>query len=59
MVFGWRKKKTTNETVESTKRGRQISFFDINSILKENETQLLKKILEQAKSIRDQVDIVR
>ncbi len=59
MVFGWGKKKTTNKTVESTKGRRQISFSDINSILKENETQSLKKILERGKSIRDQIDIER
>ncbi|MBI3641125.1 MAG: hypothetical protein HY222_01895 [Thaumarchaeota archaeon] len=59
MVFGWGKKKSTNETVESTKHERQISFSDINSILKENETQLLGKILEQANSIREQIDIER
>ena len=59
MVFGWGKKKSTNETVESTKHERQISFSDINPILKESETQLLGKIIEQAKSIRDQIDIER
>ena len=59
MVFGWGKKKSTNETVESTKHEKQISFSDINPILKENETKLLGKILEQAKSIREQVDIER
>lgn len=59
MVFGWGKKKSTNETVESTKHERQISFSDINPILKENENQLLGKILEQAKSIREQIDIER
>jgi hypothetical protein len=59
MVFGWGKKKSTNETVESTKHERQISFSDINPILKENETRLLGKILEQAKSIREQIDIER
>jgi hypothetical protein len=59
MVFGWGKKKSTNETVKSTSRERQISFSDINSILKENETRLLGKIFEQAKSIREQIDIER
>ncbi|MBI3623526.1 hypothetical protein HY212_05620 [Candidatus Pacearchaeota archaeon] len=59
MVFGWGKKKSTNETVESTKHERQISFSDINLILKENETQLLGKIIEQAKLIREQIDIER
>ena len=58
MVFGWGKKKSTNETVES-KHERQISFSDINQILKENETHLLGKILEQAKSIGEQLDIER
>ena len=59
MVFGWGKKKSTNETVESTKQERQVSFSDINPILKENETQLLGKIIEQAKSIREQIEIER
>jgi len=57
MVFGWGKKKTGNETVESTRQERQISFSDINLILKENEAQLLKRILGQAKSIREQIDV--
>src|SRR6266852_8608411 len=59
MVFGWGKKKSTNETVESQKHEREISFSEINPILKENETKLLGKILEQAKSIREQIDIER
>ena len=57
MVFGWGKKKSTNETIESTKHERQVSFSDINPILKENENQLLRKIIEQAKSIREQINI--
>ena len=59
MVFGWGKKKSTNEIVESAKHERQISFSDINSIVKENEDQLLGKVLEQAKSISEQIDIER
>ena len=59
MVFGWGKKKSTNETVKSTKHERQISFSDINPILKETETQLLGKIIEPANSIREQIDIER
>ncbi|MBI3638920.1 MAG: hypothetical protein HY223_01240 [Thaumarchaeota archaeon] len=59
MVFGWGKKKSTNEAVESAKHERQISFSDINPILKENETHLLGKILEQAKSIGAQIEIER
>src|SRR6267378_2737002 len=57
MVFGWGKKKTGNETVESTKQERQVSFSDINLILRENEAQLIKRILGQAKSIREQIDV--
>ena len=57
MVFGWGKKKSSNETIESAKHERQISFTDITPILKENETQLLEKILEQARSIRSQIGI--
>ena len=57
MVFGWVKKKTGNETVESTKHERQVSFSDIILVLKENEAQLLKRILGQAKSIREQIDV--
>ena len=59
MVFGWGKKKSANEIVESTKRERQISFSDINSILKETKDQLLGKILEQAKSTSEQIDTER
>lgn len=59
MVFGWGKKKSTNETIESAKHERQISFSDINPILKESENQLFGKIIEQAKSIREQIDIER
>jgi len=57
LVFGWGKKKTTNETMESTRQGRQISFSDINPLLKENESQLIKKILDQAKSVREEIDV--
>src|SRR5205807_2039166 len=57
MVFGWGKKKSTNEAVESTKHEKRISISDINSILKENETRLLGKIIEQAKSVKEQIGI--
>ena len=59
MVFGWGKKKSATETDKSTGNERQISFSDINSILKESETRLLGKILEQAKSIKEQTDTER
>jgi DNA repair exonuclease SbcCD ATPase subunit len=58
MVFGWGKKKSANETVKSSNE-RQILLSEINSILKENETLLLGKIFEQAKSIKEQIDIER
>ncbi|MEX0765160.1 MAG: hypothetical protein WEC35_07530 [Nitrosopumilaceae archaeon] len=59
MVFGWGKKKTTNETIESRVLEKQIDLSEINDIIKENETQRLKKITENAKSIRDLVEIER
>ena len=59
MVFGWGKKKSTNETVESPKHQREIPLSEINPILNESQTHLLKKILEQAKSIWEQIDIER
>ncbi|MGI0041101.1 MAG: hypothetical protein ACRD94_03955, partial [Nitrosopumilaceae archaeon] len=59
MVFGWGKKKTTNETIGSRVLEKQIDLSEINDIIKENETQRLKKITENAKSIRDLVEIER
>ncbi len=59
MVFGWGKKKATNETVESRVLEKQVALSEINNIIKENETQRLKKITENAKSIKDAVEIER
>ena len=59
MVFGWGKKKTTNETIKSRVLEKQIDVSEINDIIKENEIQRLKKITENAKSIRDLVEIER
>ena len=59
MVFGWGKKKTTNETIKSRVLEKQIDVSEINDIIKENEIQRLKKITENAKSIKDVVEIER
>ena len=59
MVFGWGKKKTTNETIGSRMLEKQVALSEINDIIKENELQRLKKITEIAKSIRDVVEIER
>jgi hypothetical protein len=59
MVFGWGKKKTANETIESRVLERQVALSEINDIIKENETQRIKKITESVKSIRDAVEIER
>ncbi len=55
MVFGWGKKKSTKDTVESLSE-RQVSISEINTILKENEARRLGTLAQNAKSIRDQVD---
>ncbi len=59
MVFGWGKKKTTNETIGSRMLEKQVALSEINDIIKENELQRLKKITEIAKSIRGVVEIER
>ncbi len=59
MVFGWGKKKTANETIESGVLEKQITLSEINDIIKENEMRRLEKITESAKSIRDIVEIER
>jgi len=59
MVFGWGKKKTTNETIGSRMLEKQVALSEINNIIKENELQRLKKITEIAKSIRGIVEIER
>jgi hypothetical protein len=59
MVFGWGKKKTTNETIESRVLENKVAISEINDIIKENEVQRLKKITENAKSIKNEVEIKR
>jgi len=59
MVFGWGKKKTTNETFGSRVLEKQVALSEMNDIIKENELQRLKKITEIAKSIRGIVEIER
>lgn len=59
MVFGWGKKKVTNETIESRVLEKQVTLSEINDIIKENQVQRLKKITENAKSIKDVVELER
>ena len=59
MVFGWGKKKATNETIESRLLEKQVPLSEINDIIKENQVQRLKKITENAKSVKDIVEIER
>lgn len=59
MVFGWGKKKITNETIESRVLEKQVTLSEINDIIKENQVQRLKKITENAKSIKDVVELER
>lgn len=59
MVFGWGKKKTTNETIESRVLENQVALSEINDIIKENEVERLNKITENAKSIKGEVEIKR
>lgn len=59
MVFGWGKKKVTDETIKSRVLEKQVTLSEINVIIKENQVQRLKKITENAKSIKDVVEIER
>ena len=59
MVFGWGKKKVTNETIKSRVLEKQVTLSEINVIIKENQVQRLKKITENAKSIKDVVELER
>ncbi len=59
MVFGWGKKKTTNKTIEPTKLERQISLSEVNKLLEEIKAPRLLRILQEAKSIREQVELER
>jgi hypothetical protein len=59
MVFGWGKKKVTNETIKSRVLEKQVTLSEINVIIKENQVQRLEKITENAKSIKDVVELER
>jgi len=59
MVFGWGKKKVTDETIKSRVLEKQVTLSEINVIIKENQVQRLKKITENAKSIKDVVELER
>ncbi len=57
MVFGWGKKKSTNESIESTQLVKQVSLDKIESILQEQKNQLSNHIIEKSKSIREEIEI--
>ena len=60
MVFGWGKKKSTNEIIESTARlERQVSLSKINEILKEHEDACIETLVDKANTIRGRVDAER
>jgi len=59
MVFGWGKKKSTNESVESTQLVKQVSLAEIDGILQERKNQLSNQIIEKTKSMREEVEANR
>lgn len=59
MVFGWGKKKSTNESIESTQLVKQVSLDDIDSILQERRNQKSNQIVERTKSMKEEVEIKR
>src|SRR5713226_284586 len=54
MVFGFGKKKTVGRSV-STPQQKEIPIDGIASILKEIESPLISKLIEQAKKIRNEI----
>jgi hypothetical protein len=59
MVFGWGKKKSTSESIESTQLAKQVSLDKIEGILQERKNQLGNQIVEKSKSIREEIEIKR
>jgi len=57
MVFGWGKKKSTNESIKSTQLVKQISLDKIEGILDEQKNKLSNQIIEKSKSIREEIEI--
>ncbi len=59
MVFGWGKKKSTNESIKSTQLVKQISLDKIESILQEQKNKLSNQIIEKSKPISEEIEIKR
>lgn len=56
MVFGWGKKKSTNESTEPTQLAKQVSLDKLETILHEQKNELSGQIIEKSKSIRKEVE---
>lgn len=59
MVFGWGKKKSTNESIESTQLVKQVSLSEIDGILQECRNQKSNQIVEKTKTMKDGIEIKR
>ena len=59
MVFGWGKKKSTNESIKSTQLVKQISLDKIEGILDEQKNKLSNQIIEESKPISEEIEIKR
>ena len=59
MVFGFGKKKSTNDSIESTQSVNQFSLDKIDGMLQERKNQLENQILEKSKPIREEIEINR
>jgi len=59
MVFGWGKKKSTNESIKSTQLVNQVSLDKIESILQEQKNKLSNQIIEKSKPISEEIEIKR
>ena len=57
MVFGWKKKKTSNqESGQSVSIGKEISFSDIPKLLEEIKSLRTKTIISETKSFRKNME---
>ena len=59
MVFGWGKKKSTNESIKSTQLVKQVSLDKIEGILQEQKNKLSNQIIEKSKPISEEIEIKR
>ncbi|MEK6877276.1 MAG: hypothetical protein AABZ49_01465, partial [Thermoproteota archaeon] len=59
MVFGFGKKKSTNESIKSTQLVKQVSLDKIEGILQEQKNKLSNQIIEKSKPISEEIEIKR